>query len=233
MVILMLAHRCTRAVLLFAAVVSFSAYAAEPQAEEQKPFYALGVALAQNLENFNLTPAELELVKAGLSDGHAGKAKIDLEVYGPKIGELQAARVAAIAAEQRKVGQAFAEKVAKEPGAQKTASGIVIKTVTAGKGASPKATDTVKVHYHGTTPDGRVFDSSVERKEPISFPLDRVIPCWTEAVQTMKVGGKSRIVCPAETAYGDRGTPNIKAGSTLIFDVELLDIEKPAPAPQQ
>ena len=115
----------------------------------------------------------------------------------------------------------------------KTASGIVIKTLKAGSGASPAASDTVKVHYHGTTPDGKVFDSSVDRKEPATFPLDGVIPCWTEAVQTMKVGGKSRIVCPPNLAYGDRGTPNIKPGSTLIFDVELLEIAKAEAPPAQ
>jgi FKBP-type peptidyl-prolyl cis-trans isomerase FkpA len=229
----MLARRCSRFAILSAVCLSFSALAAEPQAEDQKPFYMLGVVLAENITNFNLTPAELELVKAGLTDGATGKASVNLQVYGPKLAELQKTRVAAIAAEQRKVGQAFADKVAKEPGATKTPSGIVIKTLSAGKGASPTATDTIKVHYHGTTPDGRVFDSSVERKEPISIPLGQVIPCWTEALQTMKVGGKSRIVCPADTAYGDRGTPNIKAGSTLVFDVELLEIEQPSAASPQ
>jgi FKBP-type peptidyl-prolyl cis-trans isomerase FkpA len=220
-----------RVAVLSSLLISFGVLAAEPQAEEQKPFYALGVVLAQNLSNFSLTPAELELVKTGLSDAIAGKATINLEVYGPKLAELQSTRIAAIAAEQKKVGQQFADKVAKEPGATRTESGIVIKTLSAGSGASPKVSDTIKVHYHGTTPDGRVFDSSVERNEPVWIPLDRVIPCWTEALPTMKVGGKSRIVCPAETAYGERGTAHIKAGSTLIFDIELLDIQVPGAAP--
>jgi len=96
-----------------------------------------------------------------------------------------------------------------------------------GAGASPKATDNLKVHYHGTLPDGKVFDSSVERKEPASFPLNGVIPCWTEGVQLMKVGGKSKLICPSQIAYGDRGSPpQIKPGATLIFEVELLDIQK-------
>ena len=94
-----------------------------------------------------------------------------------------------------------------------------------GTGDSPKDTDTVKVHYHGTLRDGTVFDSSVERGTPAQFPLNRVIPCWTEGVQKMKVGGKGRLTCPASIAYGDRGAPpKIKPGAALAFEVELLEI---------
>jgi FKBP-type peptidyl-prolyl cis-trans isomerase FkpA/FKBP-type peptidyl-prolyl cis-trans isomerase FklB len=212
--------------------MSIAAVAAEPKTEEQKTFYALGVAISQNLASFNLTPAELELVKSGLTDGASGKTTIDLETYAQKLGELQSTRMAATAESEKKSGAAFVDKAAAEKGATKTASGIVIKTVTAGTGASPTGSDTVRVHYHGTTPDGKVFDSSRQRNEPATFPLDGVIPCWTEALQTMKVGGKSRIVCPPSVAYGDRGTPNIKPGATLVFDVELLEIQQKAQAPQ-
>jgi len=105
---------------------------------------------------------------------------------------------------------------------------MVYTPIKAGQGASPQATDTVKVHYHGTLTDSTVFDSSVQRGEPATFPLDRVIPCWTEGVQRMKIGGKSRLVCPADVAYGDRGRPpQIPPGATLVFEVELLDIVKP------
>jgi FKBP-type peptidyl-prolyl cis-trans isomerase FkpA len=225
-------------VLVLLGAVSSSVLAAEPQAEEQKAFYALGVAISRNLSSFNLTPAELDLVKSGLTDGVTGKATIDVNAYVPKLGELQGTRMAAVAEGEKKAGQTYSDKAATEKGATKTASGIVIKQIKAGNGAAPSASDTVKVHYHGTTPDGKVFDSSVERKEPATFPLDGVIPCWTEALQTMKVGGKSRIVCPAALAYGDRGTPNIKPGSTLIFEVELLEVQKtpqqpPQPVPPQ
>jgi FKBP-type peptidyl-prolyl cis-trans isomerase FkpA len=95
-----------------------------------------------------------------------------------------------------------------------------------GSGASPQASDTVVVHYHGTFPDGSVFDSSVERGEPARFPLNRVIPCWTQGLQLMKVGGKAKLVCPPQIAYGARGAPpRIPPNATLLFEVELLEIQ--------
>ena len=104
-------------------------------------------------------------------------------------------------------------------------SGVIFESVQAGSGASPKATDTVKVHYRGTLPDGKEFDSSYKRGQPASFPLNRVIPCWTEAVQLMKPGGKARITCPAKTAYGERSpSPAIPPNSTLVFDIELISV---------
>lgn len=105
-----------------------------------------------------------------------------------------------------------------------TASGLVYTEVVAGSGASPAATDTVVVHYHGTFPDGRVFDSSVDRGEPSRFPLNRVIACWTEGLQKMRVGGKAKLVCPPEIAYGARGGGPIPPNATLHFEVELIDI---------
>lgn len=110
---------------------------------------------------------------------------------------------------------------------ERTASGILITTITAGSGASPKAADTVKVHYRGTLTDGKEFDSSHKRGQPASFPLNRVIPCWTEGVQTMRVGGKVKLLCPPNLAYGSRGVPGtIPADATLLFEVELLEIVK-------
>jgi FKBP-type peptidyl-prolyl cis-trans isomerase FkpA len=104
-------------------------------------------------------------------------------------------------------------------------SGVIFESMQAGSGASPKATDTVKVHYRGTLTDGREFDSSYKRGQPASFPLNRVIPCWTEAVQLMKPGGKARVTCPPKTAYGERGAGNaVPPNATLIFDIELLSI---------
>jgi FKBP-type peptidyl-prolyl cis-trans isomerase len=113
-----------------------------------------------------------------------------------------------------------------EGAATQVADGIEITTLVEGTGASPKPTDVVVVHYHGTFQDGQVFDSSVQRGEPARFPLNRVIPCWTQAVQTMKVGGKAKIVCSPQTAYGERGAPpRIPPNATLNFEVELLDIQ--------
>ena len=129
------------------------------------------------------------------------------------------------ASESKSDSSGYLEKAAKEPGATKTDSGLVYRELTPGTGASPKATDTVKVHYRGTLVDGTEFDSSYKRNEPAQFPLNQVIPCWTEGVQKMKVGGKSQLVCPASIAYGDRGSPPvIPAGATLIFEIELLGI---------
>ena len=109
---------------------------------------------------------------------------------------------------------------------QTTASGLVYQSLKDGSGASPKATDTVRVHYHGTLADGKVFDSSVQRGQPAEFPLNRVIPCWTEGVQMMKVGGKAKLTCPPQIAYGSRGAAGvIPPNATLTFEVELLGIK--------
>jgi len=109
----------------------------------------------------------------------------------------------------------------------KTASGLIYTELKAGSGPSPTATDTVKVNYRGTLADGTEFDSSYKRGQPAEFPLNRVIPCWTEGVQKMKVGGKAKLVCPPSIAYGDRGAGKaVPPGATLTFEVELLDIKK-------
>jgi FKBP-type peptidyl-prolyl cis-trans isomerase FkpA len=114
---------------------------------------------------------------------------------------------------------------AKEPNAKVTASGLVIRTVTEGKGEQPTAASTVKVHYKGTFPDGKEFDSSYKRGEPIEFPLNRVIKCWTEGVAMMKVGGKAKLTCPSTIAYGANGAGStIPPNATLVFEVELLAI---------
>ena len=213
-------------VAVLAAVTGVAAQGPEPTTEDQKALYALGLAVSQTLASFSLSAAELEMVKAGITDGVLQKPpKADLQAYGPKLQELQRVRMGAIADQEKKAGQEFVTKAAAEQGATKTPSGLVIKTLKPGTGAAPKASDKVKVHYQGTLTDGTVFDSSFQRGEPVTFPLNGVIKCWTEGMQLMKVGGKSRLVCPADLAYGDRGAPpRIKPGATLVFDVELLDI---------
>jgi FKBP-type peptidyl-prolyl cis-trans isomerase FkpA len=204
------------------------AAASDPTTDEQKTLYALGLMISQTLGSFALSESELEFVKAGLTDGVLKRPpKVELQTYGPKVQQMRQARAAVIAESEKRAGAAFLDKAAMESGAIKTASGLVIKTLKPGSGPSPKATDTVKVHYHGTLIDGTVFDSSVQRGQPVTFSLSNVIPCWTEGLQRMQVGGKSRLVCPSNLAYGGQGGPPlIKPGATLVFEVELLDLVK-------
>jgi FKBP-type peptidyl-prolyl cis-trans isomerase len=196
--------------------------------DDQKTLYALGLLLGSNIKPFSLTPDELAIVKAGLSDAVTNaKPQVELETYGPKVNELAQKRTAAGADEAKKKGQQFADNVGKEKDAKKLPSGVIIRTITPGTGASPTADDTVKVHYEGKLIDGTVFDSSIKRGQPAEFPLKGVVPCWTEALQQMKKGEKAQVVCPSSVAYGDRGQPPvIPPGATLSFEVELLDFHK-------
>jgi FKBP-type peptidyl-prolyl cis-trans isomerase len=216
---------------LVVCVVSLGLCAAAADAQtlntdQDKTLYALGVAIGTNVKDFNLTPAEIALVAAGISDAAQHKEpKVDMQTYMPKVQALAQERTASAATNEKKASAAFLEKMSKEPGAVRSATGVIYIPVKVGTGASPKTESTVKVHYHGTLRDGSVFDSSVQRGEPISFPLNGVIPCWTEGVQKMKVGGKAKLVCPSDTAYGDRGQGPIPGGAALMFEVELLGIE--------
>jgi FKBP-type peptidyl-prolyl cis-trans isomerase len=214
--------------LLIATACSAQAPAkATPKTEDDKTVYAVGVAIQKSLEPFSLTPAEVELVVTGLRDAAAGKAEVKLEEKQQAIQKLVTDRRAAAGAVLSKQGEGYLEKAAKEPGAVKTASGLVYIPVKEGTGKSPTATNTVKVNYEGKLIDGKVFDASAKHGGPATFPLNGVIPCWTEGVQKLKVGGKGRLVCPAAIAYGDRGAGgDIPPGATLDFEVELLEIVK-------
>ena len=140
---------------------------------------------------------------------------------------LAAASATLLALSGAAMADAVTDAAAKEAGAVVTPSGLVYRALKEGTGASPTAADSVKVHYRGTFPDGREFDSSYKRNEPIDFPLRGVIPCWTEGVQKMKVGGKAKLTCPAAIAYGARGAGGvIPPNATLLFEVELLAINK-------
>ena len=218
----------TCAFVLLLAGAALAADGPELKTEEDKTLYALGQALSRSLGSFGLTEAELAQVEAGLADGVLHRdSKVDMDTYGPKIKEMQQARLSSTAAVEKKAGQAFQDKAAGEKGSTKTDSGVIITPIKPGSGDAPKATDKVKVHYTGALTDGTVFDSSVERGEPVTFGLNQVIPCWTEGLQHRKVGSKTRLVCPPSTAYGDRGAPPvIKPGATLVFEVELLEIVK-------
>ena len=222
-------------ICIFVLLLAIPAGAAQPQTEDQKTLYALGVHMTRQLAVFNLSPEEYEFVKEGITDAAAGKKLIaEPEAYGQNLNALARARMEAAAQKQKELARPYLEKAAAEQGAQKTATGLIYQEIKAGKGAQPKDVDTVKVHYVGTLIDGKEFDSSVKRGEPVEFSLGQVIPCWTEGVAKMKVGGKARLVCPADLAYGDQGRPPvIPAGATLVFEVELLDVKAPAaPAPK-
>jgi FKBP-type peptidyl-prolyl cis-trans isomerase FkpA/FKBP-type peptidyl-prolyl cis-trans isomerase FklB len=218
---------CLSAVFLLG-VSTAQAAAPDLATDDQKTLYALGLAISQSLGNFSLSESELELVKAGLTDGVLKKpAKVDMQAFMPKIQALAKARESVVADKEKKSGADFLAKAAAEPGVKKTESGAIVKTLKEGTGPTPTAADKVKVHYQGTLVDGTVFDSSISRGTPATFPLGNVIKCWTEGLQMIKVGGKSRLVCPANIAYGERGSPPIiKPGATLVFEVELLEIVK-------
>jgi len=214
--------------LFLALAIARLAGAAGPElkTDADKAFYAFGQSLSQQLASLNLSEHELEMLKAGLTDGALKRPpKVDAQQFQPKFQEIARERVQASIAADKKVGQDFLDKAAKEKGATKTESGLVIQELTPGTGESPKATDTVKVHYKGTLTDGTVFDSSIERGQPATFPLNGVIKCWSEGVQRMKVGEKAKLICPSDLAYGDKGSmPKIRPGATLVFEVELLEI---------
>ena len=196
--------------------------------DEQKTVYALGLSIYNSLTQFDLSPAEIEIVKRALTDAAAKKPAEELTVWGPKIQGLAQTRTARVSQKQKAEADAFLSKAAAEPGAVKTQSGMIYRETTPGTGSSPAATDTVRVNYKGTLTDGSVFDSSYTRNEPAEFPLNHVIPCWTEGLQLMKPGGKATLVCPANLAYGEQGRPGIPPGATLTFEVELLQIVPPA-----
>ena len=196
------------------------------ETDEQKTLYALGIALSRQLGGAEFDDAELEVIQLGLADGARGnEPQVSLNEFGPKINELMAARVQAAGAKEKEAGQAFVEAAAQEDGAVRTASGAVYLELVAGDGPSPGATDRVKLHYHGTLRDGTVFDSSVDKGVPATFAVNGVIPCFGEGLQQMKVGGKAKLTCPADAAYGDRGSPpNIRPGAAIRFEVELLEV---------
>lgn len=201
-------------------------------AETEQALYAVGLSVAKSLEVFGLTEAELATVQKGIKEGVTGKGTAKLDDKAQKqVQDLVQSRLAASAEKEKTRGDDFLKKAAGEKGAVKTASGLVFTSLKDGSGAQPGATDKVKVHYTGTLTDGKVFDSSVQRGQPIDFPLNQVIPCWTEGVQKMKVGGKAKLVCPSAIAYGPSGRPpQIPGNAVLVFEVELLGVEAAKPA---
>jgi len=216
---------CLVTLLSFGTTAAFAA-APEPTTDEQKTLYALGLAMNQSLDVYTLNEAEFELVKSGLTDGFFKRAsKVDLQTFGPKLQQLQQARASVIAEAEKKLGAAFLAKAAAESGAKKTESGAILVTIKEGNGATPKVSDMVKVSYVGTLIDGRVFDDSAKQGSPVSLGMNEMSKCWKEGMQQMKVGGKSKLICPSSLAYRDKGLPPlIKPGATLVFEIEFLEI---------
>ncbi|AWS49626.1 MULTISPECIES: FKBP-type peptidyl-prolyl cis-trans isomerase [Providencia] len=207
---------------------------------EERNAYALGASLGRYMQNsleeqktigINLDKAQL---LAGVQDAFNGKSKMtDAEVeetlrqFEGQVKEAADKKMKEESANNEKKGAEYREKYAKEKGVVKTKSGLLYKIEKDGTGAKPKADETVVVHYKGSLIDGTEFDSSYSRNEPLTIPLNSVIKGWTEGLVNLKKGGKMQLVIPAELAYGENGVPGIPANSTLVFDVELLDI-KPA-----
>jgi FKBP-type peptidyl-prolyl cis-trans isomerase FkpA len=203
------------------------------QNDQEKTLYALGLVMGQRMADFNLTPAELTLVQRGVADAVNGtRPQVELRTYGPRINELARERSTQRANTEKQRGREYADRMAQEAGAQRLPSGLIYRELRAGTGAQPSPSDTVRVHYRGTLINGTEFDSSHGADglgQPAEFPLNGVIPCWTEGVGRMRVGAKAKLVCPADIAYGDRGQRGIPPGATLTFEVELV-ATTPAPA---
>ncbi len=198
----------------------------------QKASYALGVDMAAGFKAHDIK-VDPKALAAGLADALAGKPALSQQEVRDTLTKFNEEVTAKAEAKDKvdgeknlKAGEAFLAANAKKPGVKTTASGLQYKVITPGTGATPKVTDTVKVHYHGTLIDGTVFDSSVQRGQPVVFPVSGVIAGWTEALQMMKVGDKWQLFIPAKLAYGERSpSPLIGPNSTLIFEVELLGIQ--------
>lgn len=195
--------------------------------------YSIGMQLGGSLKQDNIT-INPDILRAGVADALNGTPVLTenemASVMQSLSAELQAKQkeeMAKQAEEALAKGEAFLAENKNKEGVITTASGLQYQVITEGTGASPVATDTVEVHYEGTLLDGTVFDSSVQRGEPVSFPLDRVIPGWTEGVQLMKEGGKYKFFIPSNLGYGERGAQGaIGPNETLIFEVELLEVRK-------
>ena len=220
-------------------VLTVPVWAAQPETDDQKTLYAIGVMMTKQLSVFNLSVEEYGFIQQGIADVAKGqKLAVEPEAFAKNIGEFAKARMAAAAKNQKELAKPYLEKAAHEKDAEKLDSGLIYQPIKIGTGVQPKASDTVKVHYAGSLIDGKEFDSSVKRGEPAQFPLGQVIPCWTEGVAKMKVGGKAKLICPSDIAYGDQGRPPlIPGGAALVFEIELRDIikdttEKEATAPK-
>lgn len=206
---------------------SQSAQTEESTNEMSELSYAFGVLFANNLMQEGVSELDADAVARGFADQFAGSATLSMEEVNRVLNEGMNALREAKSADYLAECSAYLENNAKQPGVQVTASGLQYEHLVVGEGASPDASSTVTVHYSGTLIDGTEFDSSYKRGETISFPLGGVIAGWTEGLQLMKVGGKTRFVIPHDLAYGPTPNPNspIPPYATLIFEVELFEVK--------
>lgn len=204
--------------------------ATEPalETDQDKLFYTLGLALSEGLASYALTPEELERVILGVRDGVTGQPeRIDDRMkYARMVRQLRDERALEMAGREREQAAEYLVAQAAQPGAETRESGVIYLEREAGSGPAPAPTSEVVVNYHGTLRDGTVFDSTQRRGDSARFRVNGVIPCWTEALQLMKVGGKAQITCPPDSAYGDRGAGSIPPGSALTFEVELIAVNE-------
>jgi FKBP-type peptidyl-prolyl cis-trans isomerase len=193
--------------------------------ELEKTLYALGVRCGSELVDFALDEAELETLVRGLRDAALRRAvAVNEGAFRANIDALRGKRRPLAIERERRRAEEFVASAAARPGAIPLPGGGLLFELRAGSGPSPRASDRVQVHFHGRLADGTVFDSSVERGVPGQVQLPRMFPCWREGLQRMRVGGKSRLVCPPDTAYGDEGTPRVPGGAALDLEIELLAI---------
>jgi FKBP-type peptidyl-prolyl cis-trans isomerase len=206
-----------------------SAPAPPPQTPQERTGYALGLDIGRMIKA-RAIDADLTFLSRGIRDALSGAkpAMSDKEIQ-EAIHSAQKESQGRIAARNKAEGEKFLAANAKKEGVMATKSGLQYKILKEGNGASPRASDVVRTHYHGTFMNGDVFDSSVERGEPAEFPVNGVIPGWTEALQQMKVGSKWQLFVPSALAYGEKGYGDIPPNTALIFEVELLDIVKSQP----
>ena len=217
--------------VLIASLLATPALANEPSTDLEKLSYSLGIILGERIQN-DFGDLDPNFVLEGLKDSKDPNSwKLDRPAINQAVQDAQTRiraqqeqQVEAMAEANLKSGEAFLAENAKKDGVTVTASGLQYRVITEGAGDAPKATDTVKVHYEGRLISGDIFDSSIARGEPVSFPLNGVIPGWSEGVQLMKVGSKFEFTIPSALAYGPSGTGPIPPNSVLVFDVELLEI---------
>jgi FKBP-type peptidyl-prolyl cis-trans isomerase FkpA len=194
--------------------------------DDQKYLYYWGTTFGRQLAAAGISaPQDVQWVLQGLQDQVDRTAPEFGAEYPSLLSNYLLRRSNAAAEAEAKLSGEYVQAMATEKGAQMTASGLVFTMIAKGRGAAPSAQSRVKVHYTGTLRDGTVFDSSRTRNQPLETRLDKVIACWTEAIPMMRVGGKAKITCPAELAYGPRGNRNIPGGAALTFEVELLGVE--------